>query len=168
MLILNNNILEEIIGLICLNNLISNDVLLNKESLNQQSFLQKKRSLENNNIIQKYENIQIKNNNSQIENYAYRENHLFTPKLMNPVYNDVNQFKLGDLSNYCNFIVYNNIIKQNVINNNIGGNIYYHLNGGHFNNYWAKKHPSENIIEDINQIKNINHKNLKDSLNEKK
>ena len=53
---------------------------------------------------------------------------MFAPKLINPVYNDVKQFKFGDLSNYCNFIVYNNIIKKNVINNNIGGNIYYHLN----------------------------------------
>ena len=167
MLILNNKILEEIIGVMCPNNFISNDVLLNKDSLNQQSFLQKKRSLENNNIKQKYENVQIKNNNSQIENYPYRENYLFAPKLINPVYNDVKQFKFGDLSNYCNFIVYNNIIKKNVINNNKGGNIYYHLNGDHFNNYWAKKYSFENKIEDINKINNSNNKNLKDSLNEK-
>ena len=170
MLILSNNILETLIGLIFPNNIITNDVLSNEVSLTQHSFLQKKRCLENNNIIQNYENIHFQNTNNkgQIKYYheCYRENQLFSPKFINPLYNDINQCKFGDSSNYCNFIVNNDIIKQNFINNNIG-NLNYHLNGGLFNMYSAQKYSFRNLVEDINKINIINSKNIKDSLNEK-
>ena len=84
--------------------------------------MQKKRNLENNNNIPKFENIyfQNKNNNGQINNpQCYRENQLFVPKLINSEYNDINQLKFGDSTNYCKFIVNNNIINQNFTNNNI-------------------------------------------------
>ena len=103
MLILNNNILETLIGLIFPNSIINNDVLSNQESLIQHSFLQKKRCLENNNIIQKSENIHFQNkNNKGQKNYYheyYRENQLFSPKFINPLNNDINQSKFGDSSN---------------------------------------------------------------------
>jgi ribosomal protein L16 Arg81 hydroxylase len=91
---------------------------------------------------------------------------LFSPKFINPLYNDINKSKFGDSSNYFNFIVNSNIIKQNFINNNIG-NLNYHLNGGQFNMYSAQKYSFENIMEDINKINNINNKNIKGSFNEK-
>ena len=59
MLILNKNILEKLIGLICSNNAKCNGFLSNHDSLSKQFFLQKKRNQENNYIIQKYENIHI-------------------------------------------------------------------------------------------------------------
>lgn len=159
MLILNNNILEKCIGLICPNNTISSYVLSNQESLSQQTFLQKKRSLENNNLIQPNENSQCpnSNNNGQILYYPefYKENHLFTYKSINPVYNDVNQLKFGDISNYCIFIVNNNIIEQKFFNNN-NYNINCNFNGEYFNNYLATKYSFENRMENINKINNIN------------
>jgi hypothetical protein len=162
MLILNNNVLEKLIELIYPNNAISNGVLSNQDYLSQQSFLHKKRNLENNYIIQKHENNHNpnKNNNGQKRYYpeCYRENNLLAPNLINLVYNDVNQFKLGSPSNYCNFLVNNNIIKQNFINNIIN-NINFNLKGDHFNDYLAKNYSFENIKENINTINNINNKN---------
>ena len=159
MLILNNNILEKLIELICPNNAIRNDVFSNQDYLCQQSFLQKKRNLENNYIIQKYENIFFpnKNNNDQIKYYPeYNgENFLFAPKLINLAYNYDNQFKWGDPVN-------NNIIKQNTINN-----INFNLKGDHFNYYLPKKYIFESIKEDIYNINNINSNNIKGNLNDK-
>ena len=123
MLILNNNILEKLIELICPNNAISNSVLSNQDYLCQQSFLQKKRNLDSF-IIQKYENIFLpnKDNNDQIKYYPeyYGENLLFVPKLINLAYIYDNRFKWSDPVN-------NNIIRQNTINN-INLNL-----GDHFN-----------------------------------
>ena len=115
--------------------------------------MQKKRILENNNTY-----IPNKNNNDQIK--YYRENYLFSPKLINPPYRNVYQYKLSDLSNYDNFIVNNNIIKQNYFNNYIG-NLNFNLNGEYFNNYWDRKYSFENHNQDINKI------NIKGSLNDK-
>ena len=115
--------------------------------------MQKKRILENNNIY-----IPNKNNNDQIK--YYRENHLFSPKLINPPYRHVYQINSGDSLNYGNFIVNNNIIKHNYFNNNIG-NLNCNLNGEYFNNYWDRKYSFENHNQDINKI------NIKGSFNEK-
>ena len=150
---MNNIILQKLIGLIYPNYSINNEVISNQDSLCQQCFLQKKRSLEiNNNYFQN------KNNNDQIK--FYRENHLFAPKLVNPPYSNLYQFKLDDSSNYGNFIVNNNIIKQNFNINNIG-NLNYNLNGEYFKNYRDRKYSFENLNQDINKI------NIKGSLNEK-
>ena len=170
MLILNKNILEKLIGLICSNNAKCNGVLSNQDSLSQQFFLQKKRNQENNYIIQKYENIHSpskNNNNDQMKYYSdyYTENHLFSPNLINQEFNHINKFKFGDLSNYYNFIDNNNIIKQNFINITIC-NQNFSLREEHFNKYSNKKYLFENIKEDINKINNIYYKNIKDNLNE--
>ena len=170
MLILNKNILEKLIGLICSNNAKCNGVLSNQDSLSQQFFLQKKRNQENNYIIQKYENIHSpnkNNNNDQIKYYSdyYTENHLFSPNLINQEFKHINTFKFGDLSNYYNFIDNNNIIKQNFINNTIC-NKNFSLREEHFNKYSNKKYLFENIKEDINKINNIYYNNIKDNLNE--
>lgn len=161
MIILNKNILEKLIGLVCSNNSRNNDVLLNQEFLSQQSFLQKKRNLENNYNIQKYVNILSpnRNDNGPIQYYPdfYRENHLFSPKLINLEFNDINKFKFDDPSN---------LIKQNFSNNTIY-NIDFNLKGEHFNKYSAKKYFFENIKEDINKINNIYYKNIKGSPNDK-
>ena len=158
MLILNKNILEKLIGLICSNNAKCNGVLSNQDSLSQQSFLQKKRNQENNYIIQKYENIHSpnKNNNDHIKYYSdcYGENHFFSSNLINLEFNDVKKFKFGDPSNYYNFIENNNIIKQNFINNTIC-NKKFNLREEYYNQNSTKKYFFENIKEDINKINNI-------------
>ena len=169
MLILNKNILEKLIGLICSNNAKCNGFLSNQDSLSQQSFLQKKRNQENNYIIQKYENIHSpnKNNNDQIKYYSdcYGENHLFSSNLINLEFNDVKKFKFGDQSNYYNFTENNNIIKQNFINNTIC-NKQFNLREEHYNQNSTKKYFFENIKEDINKTNNIHYKNIKDNLND--
>ena len=157
MLILNKNILEKLIGLICSNNAKCNSVLSNQDSLCQQFFLQKNRNQENNYIMINYENIHSpnknNNNNDQIKYYSdyYTENHLFSPNLINQDFNYINKFKFDDLSNYYNFIDNNNIIKQNFINNTIY-NKNFNLKEEHFNKYSNKKYLFENIKEDINKL----------------